>query len=198
MQNSIQQRNVQIRHTCRYQCQCTWLANTLCNSHVLIQRFPIMFIMSKGTQDSCARTVSQCIFSTYSGIPDNWTSDWFTNSNHDQMQWQERCVGAWWYSCGMRWFSSLSVESNINTYVLWRTVHLDSVHLLNYKIIELQLFWSWILLPYSGKTGWNRAEGKPVPIPRWSWNVMPTDSVLRKCHLQVGEFFSSISRNRLQ
>jgi hypothetical protein len=48
---------------------------------------------------------------------------------------------------------SVIVNSNI---VIYKIVLLDFVHSLNYKIIKVQRFGSWILLPSSGKKGGRR------------------------------------------
>jgi hypothetical protein len=44
----------------------------------------------------------------------------------------------------------------------------DFVHRLNYKIIKLQRFGSWILLPSSGKKGEKRTERLTVEPPGWA------------------------------
>jgi hypothetical protein len=52
--------------------------------------------------------------------------------------------------------------------IICKTVLLGFVHRLNYKIIKLQRFGSWILLPSSGKKWGKRTESLSVGLPGWA------------------------------
>jgi hypothetical protein len=58
---------------------------------------------------------------------------------------------------------------------------LDFVHRLNYKIVKLQRFGSWILLPSSGKKGGKRIQSLSVgPLVELASDLVQVDGQVQK------------------